>query len=175
MTGAPIVLAPFANDRTREWPEANFRRFIERGLEEGRHFEIMGALAQRTMADSLVRPFPADRVASFCGTIPWPEVKARLGSAAFVVANNSGLAHVSASMGQWTLCVFSGRHSWIEWMPRGPRVVTLSRAPACSPCDFDRCPNQYDCMANLDADFAYDEITRAMAQAVPVREGFAAA
>ena len=148
---ARIILAPFANDRSREWPEANFQRFIERGLQEGRRYEVLGTLSQRPMADSLVRPYSADKVTNLCGVIPWPEVKAKLSSAAFVVANNSGLAHVSAALGQWTLCVFSGRHSWIEWMPRGPRVVTLTKALSCSPCSLgsERCHNGVACMTDF--------------------------
>jgi ADP-heptose:LPS heptosyltransferase len=161
---APIVLAPFANDRMREWPPSNFQRFIDRGLEEGRTFQIIGALNQRPMADEIVRRYPADQVANLCGSITWPEVEKTIVSAAFVVTNNSGLGHVAAALGQWVLCIFSGRHSWIEWMPRGPRVVTLARMPECAPCDYGFCPNQFNCMEMLDPDFAFDEITRAIAE-----------
>jgi ADP-heptose:LPS heptosyltransferase len=85
-----------------------------------------------------------------------------LREAPFVVANNSGIAHLAADLGLWVLCLFAGSHSWIEWMPRGPRVVTLARMPSCAPCCLSECPVRRDCMANLSADFAYNEITTAI-------------
>ena len=71
--------------------------------------------------------------------------------APYVVANNSGVAHLAASRGRWTLCVFSASHAYCEWMPRGPRVVTLVKALPCSPCSLgsERCPNGVACMVDF--------------------------
>lgn len=154
----PIILAPFANERIREWPLANFARFIECGLKDGHSFLVSGTQAQRPLANTLVRHFPADRVRNGCGTTTWQEMQALLRAAPFVVANNSGIAHLAAELGQWVLCLFAGSHSWIEWMPRGPRVVTLARMPACAPCGIGICSNSLDCMNNLGGDFAYNEM-----------------
>ena len=160
---APIIIAPFANERIREWPLANFQRFIELGLADGYNFAISGTWPQRALANTLVRPFPSDRVVNFCGTTDWREMQTLLRRAPFVVANNSGIAHLAADLGQWLLCLFAGSHSWMEWMPRGPKVVTLARMPACAPCNSGRCPNQRDCMINLTADLAYSEIIATIA------------
>lgn len=156
---APIVLSPFANERIREWPLENFRRFIECGLEDGYTFIVSGTRAQRPLANTLVRHFPAGRVHNGCGTTTWDEMQVILRQAPFVVANNSGIAHLAAELGLWVLCVFSGSHSWIEWMPRGPKVVTLARMPACAPCERGICPNGRDCMVKLTGELAYTEIT----------------
>ncbi|MDR3429575.1 glycosyltransferase family 9 protein [Silvimonas sp.] len=162
-SNAPIIIAPFANERLREWPLANFHRFIELGLADGYSFAISGTWAQRALANTLVRPFPAHRVQNLCGTTDWREMQALLGRAPFVVANNSGIAHLAADLGQWLLCLFAGSHSWMEWMPRGPKVVTVARMPACSPCHSERCSNQRDCMVNLTGDLAYNEIISTIA------------
>jgi ADP-heptose:LPS heptosyltransferase len=159
---APIVLAPFANERIREWPLSNFQRFIECGLADGFTFAISGTAAQRALANRLVRPFPADTVHNLCGRTAWQDMNRLLREAPFVVANNSGIAHLAADLGQWVLCLFAGSHSWMEWMPRGPRVVTLARMPSCAPCCLSDCPNGRDCMVNLTGDFAYNEITTAI-------------
>lgn len=161
-TRAPIVLAPFANERIREWPLGNFQRFIERGLDDGFTFAVSGTWAQRALANRLVRPFPADRVQNLCGRTAWKDMQRLLREAPFVVANNSGIAHLAADLGLWVLCLFAGSHSWMEWMPRGPRVVTLARMPSCAPCCLSDCPVGRDCMTNLSADFAYNEITMAI-------------
>jgi ADP-heptose:LPS heptosyltransferase len=160
--GAPIVLAPFANERVREWPLSNFHRFIERGLKDDLTFAVSGTWAQRALANTLVQPFPADKVQNLCGTTAWKDMHHLLCRAPFVVANNSGIAHLAADLGQWVLCLFAGSHSWMEWMPRGPKVVTLARMPACAPCGRGECPNNRDCMVNLSADFAYNEIRSVM-------------
>ncbi|MBY4640651.1 hypothetical protein K6L44_11785 [Gluconacetobacter entanii] len=155
---APIVLAPFANERIREWPIENFQAFIECGLQDGRNFVISGTRPQRVRANVICRSFPAHRVQNICGTTTWSEMQSFLHDAPFVVANNSGMAHLAASRDLWVLCVFGGAHSYREWFPRGRRVVTLARRPICAPCANNICHNNYDCMANLSAEFAYNEI-----------------
>lgn len=160
---APIILAPFANERMREWPTANFRQLIDCGLEDGRTFTVLGAMPQRALADDLVRRYPADLVVNACGVLSWGQAQERIKAAAFVVANNSGIAHLAAALDVWVLCVFGAKHSWIEWMPRGRKVVTLVRPPACSPCDSSYCPNDLTCLSGIDGQFAYAAIKRATA------------
>jgi heptosyltransferase-2 len=159
-----IVLAPFANERIREWPLENFRRFIDIGIADGHRFVICGAPAHRVVANELVRSFRADFVDNRCGLTSWPVLRDTLKSARFVVSNNSGIAHLTASMGQWVLCVFGGRHSWQEWMPLGPKVLTIARMPTCSPCDSNLCPNNLVCLRDVDATMAYLEITSAISR-----------
>jgi len=161
---APIVLAPFANERLREWPISHFRRFIEVGLEDNQRFVICGTLAQRALANELVRRFPSDWVENYSGVTSWPEMQSLLRAAPFVVANNSGVAHLAASMGQWVLCVFGGKHHWMEWMARGPKVVTITHMPNCSPCESPVCPNSLACLKDVDPEMAYFEIMTAKAQ-----------
>jgi ADP-heptose:LPS heptosyltransferase len=163
MSTASIVMAPFANGRMKEWRDSNFQRFIDLGLENGYMFQLVGALTQRPLADDLVRRYPAHQVENLCGAISWAELTSAIEDAAFVVANDSGIGHLAASIGQWVLCIFSAKHSWVEWMPRGPRVVTLVRAPACSPCNAGSCPNSLACMDLLSADFAFSTMRAAMA------------
>ena len=155
---APVVLAPFANERIREWPVENFADFIDCGLRDGKSFVVTGTWAQRALANKLVQPFPSDRVQNLCGITSWSEMMSLLADAPFVVANNSGIAHLAAELGRWVLCIFAGSHSWIEWMPRGPKVVTLARMPACAPCGSENCPNGRICMTDLKAQFAYATI-----------------
>lgn len=153
----PIIVAPFANERIREWPLENFKALIARGMEDGHDFVISGTQSQRTLANTLTKHFPANRVRNACGTTSWIEMQSLLRAAPLIVANNSGIAHLAADLGLWVLCVFAGSHSWVEWMPRGPKVITLARMPACAPCERGRCMNGHDCMVGLDGRFAYEE------------------
>jgi ADP-heptose:LPS heptosyltransferase len=87
----------------------------------------------------------------------WTELVATIDSAAYVVANNSGVAHLASSRHQWILCLFASSHSYVEWMPRGPKTVVVSRAPACAPCEAggSLCPNGLSCMVKLEPETAF--------------------
>ena len=135
---------------------------MARGMEDGHDFVISGTPAQRPVANTRARHFPSDRVRNACGTTSWTEMQNLLRAAPLIVANNSGIAHLAANLGVWVLCVFAGSHSWVEWMPRGPKVITLARMPACAPCERGRCPNDRECLVGLDGRFAYEEAVAIM-------------
>ena len=150
----PVVISPFANERVREWPTRNYRELIELiWREHGLPAIIVGTRAQRAVANDLVRGLSSERVRNTCGYLSWGELTEAVDAAPYVIANNSGIAHLAAARGRWTLCVFSGSHAYNEWMPRGPFVVTVGRALPCSPCELgtDRCPNNIACMARIGA------------------------
>jgi ADP-heptose:LPS heptosyltransferase len=81
----------------------------------------------------------------------WGELIGAIDSAPYVVSNNSGVGHLAASRGRWTLCIFAASHAYNEWMPRGPYVVTVTSVLSCSPCSVgtDLCPNGVACMVDL--------------------------
>ena len=149
---APVVISPFANERVRQWPASHFRELVDIiWREHGLPSVIVGTRAQRSLANDIVRGRSSERVANACGTMSWVELIAAVDAEPYVVANNSGVAHLAASRGNWTLCIFGASHAYNEWMPRGPLVVTVSIALPCSPCSLgtDRCPNGVACMVDL--------------------------
>jgi ADP-heptose:LPS heptosyltransferase len=152
---SPVVISPFANERVREWPTRRYRDLIEIIWRVHRYpVLVAGARNQRALANSLVRGLPSDRVMNACGALSWEELVAAIDAAPYVVANNSGVAHLAARRGHWTLCIFAASHAYNEWMPLGRRVVVVSRVLLCSPCDIgtELCPNEVACMADLQAE-----------------------
>jgi ADP-heptose:LPS heptosyltransferase len=149
----PVVVSPFANERLRQWPWRSFRTLIELVVREHElPVAVVGTRDQRALANDIVRGLSSEMVANVCGTWSWPELATAVDRAPFVVANNSGVAHLAAERGRWTLCIFAASHAYVEWMPRGPRVVTIVKAVPCSPCGIgiERCPNGVECMVGLD-------------------------
>jgi ADP-heptose:LPS heptosyltransferase len=129
-----VVVSPFANERARQWPARNYRELI--GLiwrEHGFAAMIVGTRGQRAVANDLVRGLSSDQAMNTCGAMRWEELIEAVDAAPYVIANNSGVAHLAAGRRRWTLCLFSGSHAYSEWMPRGPFVVTVGRALPCSP------------------------------------------
>jgi ADP-heptose:LPS heptosyltransferase len=149
---SPVVISPFANERVRQWPHGHFRELVDLiWREHGLPVVIAGTRGQRALANEIVRGLSSERVRNACGTMSWAELVAAVDAAPYVVANNSGVAHLAAGRAKWTLCVFAASHAYNEWMPRGPLVVTIAKAVACSPCSvgLDFCPYGVACMVDL--------------------------
>jgi len=153
----PIVLSPFSNSTLRDWP--HFGALIGL-LVERTPFDItlVGTAGQRVAADGLVRHHPATRVSNVAGVISWVEVLNRVKSAALLVANNSGLAHLAAGFGVPTVCIFAASHSPYEWMARGPNSTAIVKETICSPCGIDvrrNCPYEVRCLSEIDAETVF--------------------
>lgn len=136
-----IIIAPFSNSATRDWPAEHFSALIalllDRWAPPGGLIRTVGTPSQRQRANAIVREHPADRVTNDCGRLPWPMVLAEMKSAACVIGNNSGITHLAGSMGVPTVCIFGGSHQRLEWRPLGLNVTVLSRTIGCSPCHLD--------------------------------------
>ncbi len=148
----PVVISPFANERLRQWPSRHYRALIEIIIREhDLPVVVAGTRDHRASANDIVRGLSSEMVANACGSWAWGELVKAVDRAPYVVANNSGVAHLAAARGRWTLCIFAASHAHHEWMPRGPRVVTIVKAVPCSPCEIgiERCPNGVDCMVGL--------------------------
>lgn len=152
-----LLLSPFSNSALRDWPhyDALIGLFVDN---TDFQMTVIGAASQRVAADRLVRRHPATRVANTAGVLPWPEVVQRVRSADLVVANNSGVAHLAATLGAPTVCIFAASHSPYEWMPRGARTAIVIKETACSPCGLDlveNCPYGVRCLSEIDAETVF--------------------
>ena len=177
----PVVISPFANERLRQWPWRHFRTLTEMIVREhDLPVVIVGTRAQRVSANDIVRGLSSEMVGNACGSWSWAELVRGVDEAPYVVANNSGVAHLAAARGRWTLCIFAASHAFGEWMPRGPRVVTMVKAVQCSPCEIgmERCPNGVACMVDLqpaDAFWCFDDALGGAARPAPREADRAAA
>jgi ADP-heptose:LPS heptosyltransferase len=163
---APIIVAPFANERIREWPPEHFRGLTSLILQTdaAAKVAVVGTRQQRTRANDIIREFPATRVINTCGDLSWSDLLGAIDEAPYVVANNSGVAHLAAERKKWTLCLFAGSHSYVEWAPRGPRVVVCMLDVACSPCGIggEKCPNNAICMVGMTPHMVFDKFQRVL-------------
>jgi ADP-heptose:LPS heptosyltransferase len=107
---------------------------------------------------------PADeqRAAEILGSQPWPNVlnaagklelartAALLSAADLFIGADSGPAHLAAALGAPVVVLFSGTNHAAQWQPRGPRVVVVRHAVACSPCHRRHCPwAEHPCMTRI--------------------------
>lgn len=149
-----LILSPFSNSEIRDWPMVHFAELI-RLVHESRpevEIRVFGTASQRLRANEIVRTFDAAHVFNDCGRMLWDEAVGLIRSAACVVGNNSGIAHLAAGLGVPTVCVFGGSHQRLEWHPSGPHTTILSRVIACSPCHLDHnmgCPYDKACLRQI--------------------------
>lgn len=130
-----IIIAPYSNDVLRDWPRTHFCSLLAKlSSSPGPDIALVGAPEQRQAINLMIRDLPADRVANRAGLWSWNETVRRISGAQLVIANNSGIAHLGASRGVPTLCLFAASHDPSEWGPRGPKTVTLFCRTACAPC-----------------------------------------
>lgn len=162
-----IAIATLSNDELRDWPRAHFERLIDMFIERtDQDIVLLGSPEQRQAINLLARTRPAQRVINASGQ-PWPKVLETIQKAKLVIANNSGIAHVAASLGQSTLCLFAASHDPHEWGPRGPKATTLYVRTACSPCAMATvwgCPNGHACMVKLTPEVVFDAAQRMLEQ-----------
>ncbi len=159
-----IVIAPFSNSDIRDWPAPHYRALIARLVADRDGLvHVVGEPGQAIRAREIVRPFDSARVINDCGRSVWGDVVNLIQSAACVIGNNSGIAHLAVFEGVPTVCVFGGAHQRLEWRPIGSHAVTLSRAIACSPCHFHHaahCPYGLACLEQITPDAVFETVSR---------------
>ena len=149
-----IAIAPFSNSDLRDWPFAHYVALVRLLVERlDCAVTLLGSSRQAAALDRLAAEAGhSGRVSNLGGRTAWSELPELLRQADLVVCNNSGIAHLAASVGARTLAIYSASHQPQEWGPRGERSHALMAVVACSPCGHDRlgdCPHGHRCMQGL--------------------------
>ena len=169
MTARAIVLAPFSNQALRDWPLASYRALAALCIDRlDAEVQFIGTEPHRSAVDAMLRDLPAERAHNLCGDTRWDAVRRLVIAADCVVANNSGIAHLAASLAVPTVCVFAASHNPYEWMPRGAFVSVLFKRTGCSPCGLSHasdCPFDQRCLREITPATVFDAVLRACDEA----------
>lgn len=157
--GAAIV--PGASASVKAWPADRFARVTERiiydfkipvhvflGAEEADLQEQFGHLPQEFL--------------TFHHNRPIPEIAATLSTCRLTLTNDSGLMHVSSSVGTPTAALFGPTHEQLGFSPRGLHDVVIEVDEECRPCSLHgskacRRDEQY-CFTRLSVDMVYKQV-----------------
>ena len=117
------LIHPGSGSRKKNWPAGNFARLASELSRQGWSLRVLRGPADAESVESLsraldgrqVRIIEPESVSDLCGVL-----------AAFdlVVSNDSGVAHLSAALGQSTVAVF-GPTNVFRWAPRGAAAVAV--------------------------------------------------
>jgi ADP-heptose:LPS heptosyltransferase len=157
-----FVIAPFSNEKLRDWPATHFATLIRRCVTDLQvTVKVIGTIQQREAANGIIRDFPSHQVENTCGLMSWRELAGVIAQAQVVVGNNSGVAHASAKANVPTVCIFGASHAASEWMPRGPAVFLVTKYTACSPCARQDCVHGKRCLHEITPDAVFDLVLKA--------------
>ncbi len=137
--GEAIVLAPGASIALREWPYFVELAAVLRQRYPQTPIRVVGAAAQKAWEPR----FAALRdsgIESLVGLTTLPELVELCRQARFVVANDSGVAHVAATLAGAPTVVLFGPGDPAYVTPLGPQVrIARAEGIACSPCESAHC------------------------------------
>lgn len=127
-----LALAPTANWPPKAWPAERFAALIDRltgegGPLPGARVLVAGGPGERELAAPVLAAVPADRLVDLVDRAPLMTLAAAFARCRLVVANDSGLMHLSAATGAPTLGLF-GPSKDAHYAPAGP-VTTWVRTP----------------------------------------------
>ncbi len=164
------VIAPGTSAPIKRWPIERLGALAGKLIEHlGVDVVIAGADNDRADADTLAAQLPGDRVTNLAGRIPLAELPDLLISACLFVGYDSGPAHLAASLGVPTVCIFSGVSDVIVWQPLGPAVTIVNGQTGCSPCKLTYaadCPNGVACVEVISVDSVFQACERYVADVV---------
>lgn len=157
-----IVIAPGASIRLREWPyyEALTDKILEAYPEYSLSF--VGASESEAWHEILKNK---KRVTDLIGKTSLEELRKECESAALVIANDSGTAHIAATLAEAKTLVLFGPGDPNYIAPRGEVYPVRLEGLPCSPCEKPYCQAPYGyqaCLRNLKVETVFSKVAKAL-------------
>lgn len=160
------VIAPGAALPLREWPYFPELIFEIKKKYPNQSLKIVGTDIESVWKTRIAR-WKLNGVEELIGKTTVSELKEFCAKAELVIANDSGVAHLSATLaGARTLVLFGpGNPKYIA--PKGPKMVPVRAEPAvsCSPCEKTSCraPQGYQkCLKDISVEAVLSKIETAL-------------
>jgi heptosyltransferase-2 len=154
-----LAVAPgAAYGPSKRWPAAKFNDICRRWVDSGGTVAVLGAPGEEGAASETARGLPGDSVFDFSGKTDLGDVVEILRSATAVVANDSGIMHLSAVLGGRGVAVFGSTDPGAT-PPVSEKWRLLSAGLDCSPCFERRCPSGgYACLEAITPDMVWEAL-----------------
>ncbi|MBI5265700.1 MAG: HAD-IIIA family hydrolase [candidate division Zixibacteria bacterium] len=130
-----VVIAPGAKHPTKQWP---LERFAQTAAKIHREHEVHIAwvvTAEDDIKLDLHDYLPASHFTRFIDR-PISDLASVIGRASLVLANDSGIAHLSSAVGTPTLALFGPTHPALGFAPRSVYPSVIEVAESCRPCSL---------------------------------------
>lgn len=150
--GPLLCLAPGSKLTLKQWPVERFAALAAEWVAGGGTAAILGATAERSLAEDLIELAGDVPIANLCGESDLLTSAELLRSAAGLLSNDTGTMHLGAAVGCPTVAIFSGWDRPGVWDPAGQQWTRLRASVACSPCLAESCGENLACLRAVDVD-----------------------
>jgi len=136
----PMVLFPFSVASSRSIPNKKIKEWLNGSNQS---VLILGSEGDAVLANSLINECTGIKLINLCGKYSMRESMALISVCQFALASDSGLGHISASLGIPTISFFGAGDSEMT-KPIGKRTFVINKDVYCSPCRKNICMNTND-------------------------------
>ncbi|MCK9615163.1 MAG: lipopolysaccharide heptosyltransferase II [Candidatus Omnitrophica bacterium] len=149
-----VGVNPSANWLLKQWPQENFAILCDKLIRElNCGILFIGAKIDTAIVDGVINKMVGDAY-NFCAKTNIKELAAIIKNVDLFISNDSGPAHLSASLGVNTLVLFGPTSSKLS-APRGKAVQILEKSIHCEiPCYSTSCQDNL-CIKNITVEDAY--------------------
>lgn len=153
-----LIVHPFTNGNTREWPLTHFSELIGRLPPDRFHVCVTGSPQEHARLAPLLHAHPS--VTDLSGKLSLQEFSTLVAQADGLIANSTGPLHLAAALGIRTLGLFPQEHSMgpQRWRPIGPQAEYLASPEIMcppTPCSNHDCR----CIRAVSVDAVYQRLT----------------
>ncbi|NLK82693.1 MAG: lipopolysaccharide heptosyltransferase II [Lentisphaerae bacterium] len=143
--GKLLGLAPgAAYGAAKRWPSESFRTIAARWIERGGFVLVFGSASENRIAEEVLAGLPAQNTLNLCGKTAMSELMAVLKRVDALVANDSGLMHLTAALGTPGVAVY-GPTDYSSTSPISAKWQIIFERQPCAPCFKRECPNGTAC------------------------------
>tara|TARA_B110000014_G_scaffold8078_1_gene5777 strand:- start:18 stop:1010 length:993 start_codon:yes stop_codon:yes gene_type:complete len=136
----PVALFPFSVASSRSIPNNKIKEWLNGSNQS---VLILGSERDVVLANSLINECAGIKLINLCGKYSMRESMALISVCQFALASDSGLGHISASLGIPTISFFGAGDSEMT-KPIGKRTFVINKNVYCSPCRKNVCMNTND-------------------------------
>jgi heptosyltransferase-2 len=136
----PMVLFPFSVASSRSIPNKKIKEWLNGSNQS---VLILGSEGDAVLANSLINECTGINLINLCGKYSMRESMALISVCQFALASDSGLGHISASLGIPTISLFGAGDSEMT-KPIGRQTFVINKNVHCSPCRKNVCMNTKD-------------------------------
>jgi heptosyltransferase-2 len=150
-----VVLCPGStNSRAKRWPVDRFAALGDRLTETSAAVAILGSSEELDVCREVALQMRCQPL-MLAGQTNLGEAAAILSISSLLISNDTGAAHVAASLGCPTMVIF-GPTNPATTRPFSPLATIIRHPPDCAPCMLRACPIDHRCMTAISPDEVFE-------------------
>ena len=135
------------NSRAKRWPTESFAKLADELIDQGKQVLLVGSKDEEDVTSAVTSRMRNSPVL-LTGKTTLDELVAILSISDLVVTNDTGPAHIAASLGRPTLVIF-GPTNPLTTRPFSAQAEIVRHPPDCAPCMLRDCPIDHRCMTAI--------------------------